>query len=414
MLLFVVPGVSRFFKLAFIPLILLLITGLTYYFQAPLVSHGLQRLPWLPHVSLGLACLVAWQFGRSRLVWLGLILLVVIQPIDPQWQLSGRLEEGRISFVILIMSWLMLSKDKGFSLRNMAPTVLIILMLALFSAWLIPLITTYSLFQHWLLEPATAWLFNLWPALHQWYSATELLLILLSSLTVFGCSVWRLNNNQIALLLAWLSYLVLSTQQNKHLDYLLVSALAIIIAFAVIKDSFAMAFKDELTGIPGRRALMQKADTLGRKYTLVMADIDHFKKFNDTYGHDVGDEVLKLVASKLAKVSGGGQAFRFGGEEFVILFPGKTPEQAEPHIEAIRAMIADYDITLRTQPRPAKKPGTTPQKSAQEKVVKVTSSFGIAQKTKSHRDFQAVMKQADLALYAAKKAGRNCLKVAKQ
>jgi diguanylate cyclase (GGDEF)-like protein len=58
-----------------------------------------------------------------------------------------------------------------------------------------------------------------------------------------------------------------------------------------------------------------------------MCYIDHFKKFNDTYGHDVGDEVSKLVASKLNNISGGGKTFRFGGEEFIIIFPRKTAAQ---------------------------------------------------------------------------------------
>jgi diguanylate cyclase (GGDEF)-like protein len=411
---FVLQGLSRFLNLALIPLLLLSLAGVLYYFQPQLMSHTLQRLPWLPHVTLGLACAIAWQFGRSRLVWLGLILFAAVGSINPQWVLGEYMLHGRISFIILIISWLMLSKDKGFSPRNLATSGLIIAFLAVTSAWLLPLATTHVIFQQWLLIPSTAWLFSLWPSLYQWYSATELLLIILSSVVALFSSVRRINNSQIALVISWLSYLIVLTHAIHDVNVLVVSVLAIIIAFAVIKDSFAMAFKDELTGIPSRRALMQKVDTLGRKYTLVMSDIDHFKKFNDSYGHDVGDEVLKLVASKLTKVTGGGKAFRFGGEEFVILFPGQTPEQVLPHIEAIRVIIADYDIALRTQPRPSKAPNTKPRLPAKDKIVKVTSSFGIAQRSKIHSTFQDVMKQADIALYSAKKAGRNCTKVAKQ
>jgi len=196
--------------------------------------------------------------------------------------------------------------------------------------------------------------------------------------------------------------------------------LAGLFCYSVLKDSFTMAFKDELTDIPSRRALMQYVQTLGRKYTVVMSDIDHFKKFNDTYGHDVGDEVLKLVASKLNKVAGGGKTFRFGGEEFIIVFPRKTSTEVTPFVEMVRQTIADYDIALRVKPRPPKpkkplankKPPT--KKPAKDKIVKVTTSFGVAQRTKEHTDFASIMKQADIALYAAKKGGRNCVKVAKQ
>jgi len=75
--------------------------------------------------------------------------------------------------------------------------------------------------------------------------------------------------------------------------------------------------------LPSRRALIERLPSLGRRYTVAMVDVDHFKNFNDTYGHDAGDQVLRMVASRLGEVSGGGTAFRYGGEEFTILFPGK-------------------------------------------------------------------------------------------
>ena len=175
-----------------------------------------------------------------------------------------------------------------------------------------------------------------------------------------------------------------------------------------------MAFKDELTGVPSRRALMQYVNTLGRKYVVVMADIDHFKKFNDTYGHDVGDEVLKLVASRLNRIGGGGKAFRFGGEEFIMIFPRKTPQQALPFVEQIRQLIADYPIALREKPRPKKAPKRGTGKPNQGKTVKITASFGIAKRSSEFNQFSDIMKQADIALYAAKKAGRNCVQLAKQ
>jgi GGDEF domain-containing protein len=407
-------GITRFFSLAFVPLILLISAELLFYLQPLRVSHFLQGLPWLPLICLGVACVIAWQFGRSRLVWLAFILFAALVSIDPQWMGSDALIQGRSSFIILAISCLLLGKDKGFSLRNLLPTLLIMTFLAVFSVWLLPFFSNYPILQRDVLTPLTARIFDLWPSLEQWYSTNELLLILLSTVVVFICAIRRVTNSQIALLISWASYLFAMTHRDKYFDNLWVCVIAVVIVFAVIKDSLFMAFKDELTGIPSRRALMQKIETLGRQYTLVMSDIDHFKKFNDTYGHDVGDDVLKLVASKLSKVTGGGQAFRFGGEEFVILFPNKIAAQVEPHIETIRLIIAEYDIALRTQPRPPKKPGTAPQKPARDKIVKVTSSFGIAQKSKTHKDFTDVMKLADMALYAAKKAGRNCIKVARQ
>ena len=102
------------------------------------------------------------------------------------------------------------------------------------------------------------------------------------------------------------------------------------VAIAVLQDTFRMAFRDELTGIPSRRALNERLAALGNRYTIAMLDVDHFKNFNDTYGHDLGDQVLKMVAAHIAGVGGGGKAFRYGGEEFTVLFPGNGRRGGDP------------------------------------------------------------------------------------
>lgn len=173
----------------------------------------------------------------------------------------------------------------------------------------------------------------------------------------------------------------------------------------ILVDSYLFAYRDELTTIPSRRALNQMALSLGRKYTVAMLDIDHFKKFNDTYGHDIGDQVLKLVASKLAQVKGGGKAFRYGGEEFTIVFSGKTPEQAIPLLEAVRQAVQDYKIVIR-QPKRKTKKARSGKKNSDAKTVSVTISIGLAARA-SKLSFEQTLKLADQALYRAKKAGRN-------
>lgn len=83
------------------------------------------------------------------------------------------------------------------------------------------------------------------------------------------------------------------------------SAGALILTLSVLRDSYNMAFRDDLTNLPSRRSLNESMSGLGRRYALAMLDVDHFKKFNDTYGHDVGDQVLKMVAQKIMDVGGG-------------------------------------------------------------------------------------------------------------
>jgi len=190
----------------------------------------------------------------------------------------------------------------------------------------------------------------------------------------------------------------------------------LMIAAAVAHEAYQMAFRDELTGLPGRRALNERMQRLGRNYVLAMTDVDHFKKFNDTHGHDVGDQVLRLVASKLAKVSGGGRAYRYGGEEFAVVFAGKSLEECMPHLEVIREVIANYHIQLRNQDNRPQDDQQGRQRRAGSGVssVSVTVSIGVAERQPEQRTPEEVLKSADQALYAAKGAGRNCVVAAGQ
>lgn len=173
---------------------------------------------------------------------------------------------------------------------------------------------------------------------------------------------------------------------------------------ALFSDSYSMAFVDELTEVPSRRALMADAKKLGGNYCVAMADVDHFKAFNDTYGHDVGDDVLRMVAARLSAVEGGGKAYRYGGEEFTILFPRMEKTDAKPYLEAVRESVAALPFRIRTRNKSAK--------AVREKSVTVTISIGLAQREDGEEAFEAVLKKADKALYKAKKAGRNKVSVA--
>ncbi|KAF1061148.1 MAG: Diguanylate cyclase VdcA [Pseudomonas citronellolis] len=185
------------------------------------------------------------------------------------------------------------------------------------------------------------------------------------------------------------------------------------LAGAVAHEAYQMAFRDELTGLPGRRALNERLQRLGQQYVLAMVDVDHFKKFNDTHGHDVGDQVLRLVASHLRRTGGGGKAYRYGGEEFTLVFAGKTVEQCLPYLDAVRQAIADYAMHLRDRGnRPDNdRHGRTRRGPSSAQSVTVNISIGVAEREAGQRTPEEVIKAADRALYAAKSAGRNRVSV---
>jgi len=176
---------------------------------------------------------------------------------------------------------------------------------------------------------------------------------------------------------------------------------------AIIEMSLQMAFRDELTGLRGRRALNENLQRLGSRYCVAMLDIDHFKKFNDRHGHDVGDQVLRMVAGKLAKVGGGGRPFRYGGEEFAILFTGRSLEECRNWLEELRQEIEQARFTIRRRyRRPKNKPQAPKPANRHNRQLRVTISIGLAQKQKNMSP-ETVLKAADKALYRAKKGGRN-------
>jgi GGDEF domain-containing protein len=206
------------------------------------------------------------------------------------------------------------------------------------------------------------------------------------------------------------------------------AAAAFILAGAVVETSYILAFHDELTTLPSRRAFQDALLRLQLPYSIAMVDIDHFKRCNDTYGHDTGDQVLRMVASRLARVSGGGQAYRCGGEEFAILFPGKTTTEVLDHLEKLRADIEASKLHLRGPDRrqEARGPDRRNQRGraqtghairqlsrvTRSDELSVTASIGVATSRRENPSAEEVIQAADKALYRAKAAGRNRIETA--
>jgi diguanylate cyclase (GGDEF)-like protein len=180
----------------------------------------------------------------------------------------------------------------------------------------------------------------------------------------------------------------------------------LVMLVSLVETSHAIAYVDETTGLPGRRALVEALARVEGVYTLGMADIDHFKKFNDTYGHHVGDQLLRMIGARLAEVGGGGRAFRYGGEEFALIFPGSTLQEAVPHLETLRRSIEATGFALRGADRPRRK-GNGGRGGSPVRRVSVSVSIGAAEAGRRAARAGEVLDAADAALYRAKRAGRN-------
>ena len=257
----------------------------------------------------------------------------------------------------------------------------------------------------------------------------------------------------VASVLLWLQFAPVGKMADAY-----VATAALILAASLIETSYVLAYHDELTGIRGRRAFNESLLSLDQQYAIAIVDIDHFKKFNDTYGHDVGDQVLCMVAKRLSDVGGDGQAFRCGGEEFAIVFRNTSAKEAFEHLDSLRQIIEKSTFQVRGADRRAEKAAgksaeknsnrrtgtgqSDRRKSAKKKTaaassskqrelfpqpasqspgrptdpssdrLSVTVSIGVAEPSTRNRQPEQVIQSADQALYRAKNEGRNRVELA--
>lgn len=174
---------------------------------------------------------------------------------------------------------------------------------------------------------------------------------------------------------------------------------------AELKDNLEAArfenLTDELTGLGNRRLFDQTmtrkvraSSGIGTTFCLIMLDIDHFKQFNDTWGHQTGDQVLRLVGMTIKNsISAPDIAARYGGEEFAVIMPDTTLDEAIMQADHIREAIKDRKLLKR---------------STGEKLGNVTVSAGVA-RHEQNDTAATLIERADAALYSAKRAGRNCV-----
>lgn len=224
------------------------------------------------------------------------------------------------------------------------------------------------------------------------------------SLRLSKQSQLRVFNHAIVFILLLMAFALNQYMQPGVLAWVS-SVVGLMVILSLVFDAHHIAYTDELTGLKGRRALNESFMGLGKRYAVAMVDIDHFKQFNDTYGHDVGDRVLKSVAAILNSVSGG-KAYRFGGEEFTLIFPGKSAESVVQELERLRVEISQEVIYVEMAEANQNKKSKA---NKTFKEVNVTISIGLAEPDAQYSTPEQVIKFADEGLYKAKKAGRNKL-----
>jgi GGDEF domain-containing protein len=399
---------------------------LPYQTRLPVSLSGI--MSYAPYWSLSIAVTIGIFYNRGKVVLSTILLGIGLylfnwytgeEKLEPTRQ--ALIQLGLQGFLPINLALLGIYAERGvFTFHMLYRSALIAGQLAMLVAiFAFPTVPFAVAFEQYILAPVIEPLFvfpESVPTLVAYFNPIFLVdvLAVLGFLVVALSAFWFNSATSFGLLGVYIAYLL-----GIHIDYppnLLsanVMAASLLLCIALLRDSYNMAYRDELTSLPQRRAMNEHMMALGANYTLAMADVDHFKKFNDTHGHDVGDQVLQMVASQIGKIKGGGRAYRYGGEEFAIIFPNGNLDEACYHLDDVRKSIQDYEMVIRAKQRP-EDPGKQRNKLRKRgsyrnasKKVSVTISIGAANRIERGESPEDVLKRADQVLYKAKKAGRN-------
>ena len=386
-----------------------LLLGATVILQSASLRETVAALPPVyPWVVFGVGLLLGWRFKRRQLV-VALVVLFVAERALVFFPDAGPSSTDRTVFAAIALAlpldlaalaWL---TERSISSKTGWVVLVLILLGELLAVTLLrrpELAHVAQALQH--VPVGLPWIKVPQPALVAFLAAIVLatMRFVLRPTVIQSSFAWTL----IA------AFLALNGGNPASTVYLATGGLVLVIS--LIETSHRMAFSDELTGLPSRRALTDALMRLPELYTVAMIDIDHFKKLNDEHGHAAGDQVLRLIGSTLTRTEGGGRPFRYGGEEFAVLFPGKSTDEALPYLEDLRETIEASSFVVRGRNRPKARPEKPVRSSGGLRRVTITVSIGVAEPEQSGVDPEDVIRAADQALYRAKRDGRNRVCVA--
>ena len=409
------PWNKRFLQAVFLPGGAILL-GAVLLLVPQWINPSVYGVRFFYYAGFIAALLLSWRFHNTRIFLSALVLLLAHRALE--FFAQGHLAPsgpGRVAFeaiaVLLPLNFILLTffPERGAPGRSLS--------------WFLVLLFFESVFVAAIArpdQPAPVFLHASPVASIHWRLPQPALLFFVIALGYLLVRMLRFQKPTIigmfwALIATWLA---LNAGGVGKIGSAYFGVAALILAGSIVENSYSLAYRDELTGLHSRRAFNDALLRLKPPYSVAAVDIDHFKNINDTYGHDIGDQVLRMVASKLARVGGGGDPFRVGGEEFTILFPGKAGKEIVDILELLRLNIESSTFRIRSGDERRKVQRPTDRRSERKKreaprlapssaiSLSVTVSIGIGE-SQPKLSSDEIINQADKALYRAKRSGRN-------
>ena len=377
--------------------------GLPQWIQGPVQA--------LPFIVLGFGLFFGWYLSSSRLI-LSLIVLAladraIIQfpPTDPDsGSANHEIFAATTLLVPLNLMALSIIKEQAISAWPGVLRLLLVLIQPFLVLWLsLPEQAGFTLS---LQQPLLPMVKTGWTALPQ-----PALLAFCGALLLIGVRVF-VEKNPLDSGTLWALLTSFVAFHGLHYGWSatnFLSAAGLILFVTLVQASHHQVYRDDLTGIPGKLAYEEAVAGLGKEYAVAVVGLDQLKQYGNQHGRPVSEQLLRLIAPKIVAAAGEGKVFRLAGEEFTILFPGKTTTETLVVLEAVRKAVEQTMMYLRNRDRVWEAGALSRTGSGNEELV-VTASIGVAEAGNTLSSLGLVTKSAYRALYEAKAEGGNLVK----
>jgi diguanylate cyclase (GGDEF)-like protein len=378
--------------------------GLPMWLQQPIAA--------LPYIVLTFGLIFGWYFSSSRMI-LSLLVLALADRALVLFPNTGADQAAVNQTIVAVTAFLVplnllafsiLKEDSLSTLRGVARVVLVLIQPFLLLWLCLPdqhdLASSFT--REYIPSLYTDWTAISQPALFAF--ATALLLhfirFALHRDPLEGGAIW-------ALFAVFVAY---HTSRYGWQPTNFFMAAGLILFVTLLQSFYQRTYRDELTGIPGRLAYEEAIGQLGKRFSLAVIGIDQLTQYANVHGKSVSDQILKRAASRIQAACSAGQIFRTTGEEFTVLFPGKSATDTLGTLDTVRKSVEAIGLYLRGRDRVWEKQRGTKDAGSRDRALPITLSIGVGEKLNDSATLTLVIKSAYRGLYEAKGIGGNVVK----
>lgn len=371
-----------------------------------------QPIAALPYIVLAFGLIFGWYFASSRMILSLLILaladraLVLLPSSDADQESVSQTMVAITAFLVPLnlLAFSILKEDSLSTFRGVTRVLLVL---------------TQPFLLLWLCLPdqhvlASSFTQEFIPALYmKWTPIPQPALIAFALALLLHVIRFTLHRNPLEGGTIWALCAVFVAYHSTRYGWQPTNffmAAGLILFVTLLQSFYQQTYRDELTGIPGRLAYDEAIGQLGKRFSLAVIGIDQLTQYANIHGKSVSDQILKLAAPRIQAVCSGGQIFRTTGEEFTVLFPGKSATETLSTLDTVRKSVEAIGLFLRGRDRVWEKQRGTKEAGLRDRALPITLSIGVAEKLNDSATLTLVIKSAYRGLYEAKGVGGNVVK----